>query len=1634
MLKFSGSHTSKKQKRKSHVFSKDTDNEEERGSFDNPSEPEDGRGSPLDTVDGSNLTCIASGSDKSNTVIRRPMDSENRADGRINPNNQPFVKEEPRTNRPTRALVSGESLWFTVDVLFQWFTEIERGSDKTDQTSCRIINLKSQALPPDLEEEPVETKQPAIRERSTAVDRDQRRSFINPSPLGDISLIRRESSPATSGVSQQISPSHKSPTDSGAHAVHQPRPQDQAYSSNLRRVNSELPQGPTGKPLRYLPPGSGRSSPLLEVQYSKVKKKKPYYTRVQKQRTSSSGQSSSEDPWSPLPAEDPYSLPEDHHLHPPSEYSDRDRPKSVPPGDSPEHNKRPRSGSFPLFEIGDRKLTDPYTYNNPVDSISTFLPIDPDDSQLDEIDQLNAHGSSNQNIEQLHEKFFKSFEETKREAEETARLASQQPPEKKKGLGYSIRRTIRRPFTDHKEAKEHREQKEPLSHKYSSESEGVPISPPPPTYAAPTPKEDRGSKLQRFHSARHSEVNKPKTERSQDSLRRIQSQRYDLEVAAKARQSVGNSPRHSKSVNNPPDLPNFPSSWSNHKHRFQEDSDNWIKGSVEQTRKMEQPPLPSRNKLKTQPSVSTLEKSLIKIHQLNGAMSTVKYADSIDIKGIIRAVTRRIHPDGLFFVDCFGLRLRHMKTGDVFWLHFNQTMGEVKEKYEIIHPIDECKYELRVRYIPRNLQEMLEKDRSTFNYYHNQVYSDYLEAIAEKVDHDTAIKLGCLEIRRYFKDMPHSVFEKKSNFELLERDVGLRKFLPKSVIESVKAKDLRRMITREFKTVGHLTEEQCVFRFFEILRKITRFDQEIFRCALGTGWSVAVELVVGPEDGISYWTDKGSSPTILAEFKHVQSIKTDSFTDPNKKGTLLLKIQGANDPLTITTTSLYVAENIADLIDGYCRVVHGTDISFIVRSLPKRELPPTPGNDLGATVEATPMHNMARRENKAFTSDTDDYAEITEDMYNVPETFDYEIPRELIRIVTTVGEGQFGDVHKGIYSTRETPDLQVAIKTCKFQGQDGMGVADRLLEEAHTMRQFEHPHIVKLIGVCTEEPVWIVMEFCKYGEMRSYLQTNKHNLDVTMLITYACQLSEALCYLEHKKFVHRDIAARNILVAQPDCIKLGDFGLSRYMEDQNYYTASKGKLPIKWMAPESINFRRFTTATDVWMFAVCCWEILMMGVKPFQGVKNNDVIGKIEAGERLAMPSNCQPALYDLMLRCWSYDPGFRPLFEEIQHELYIILDDVTHQQDELRRLESGGVAAQWHGADEPPPKPSRPGFPGSQGARGYPPQPGAQGPLYQPTNQGYLGGRPAIPPKSVPRIMTAEELANHEAQEKLRQRQFEDSKLEEKLMIQKKQAEADKLWLQQEEEQLKPERTPSNGDLEEQDPDHLYQSADEVRQRREASAGRNAVDVAPPPPSMPPAKPPRNPPIKDVQVAQPRPPTFEEVKPTPTMKLDREGDAVYRDTMLVVKAVLQANQEVMAAKPDEIFVLVKNIGKALKELCTSLDQETPHLPPEYHREIDMAQKTTNKDLSQVINQMKLVKRFYSTTQVTDYKKCMMAATQVLAMDAKNLLDVVDKSRLQALAGASNGHATSNPEEPSGESAGPDHTLPPPPSELLHDA
>lgn len=136
------------------------------------------------------------------------------------------------------------------------------------------------------------------------------------------------------------------------------------------------------------------------------------------------------------------------------------------------------------------------------------------------------------------------------------------------------------------------------------------------------------------------------------------------------------------------------------------------------------------------------------------------------------------------------------------------------------------------------------------------------------------------------------------------------------------------------------------------------------------------------------------------------------------------------------------------------------------------------------------------------------------------------------------------------------------------------------------MSNFDHPHIIKLIGVLTDQSLGIVMELAKFGQLRSYLQTHKSQIELVSLLLYCCQLNSAMTYLESAKYVHRDIAARNILVVNHECIKLSDFGLSKEIDDIycNSTSGTKCKMPIKWMAPESINFGKFTSQSDVWMF------------------------------------------------------------------------------------------------------------------------------------------------------------------------------------------------------------------------------------------------------------------------------------------------------------------------------------------------------------------------------------------------------------------------------------------------------------------
>ncbi|XP_051245921.1 protein tyrosine kinase 2aa isoform X7 [Dicentrarchus labrax] len=974
--------------------------------------------------------------------------------------------------------------------------------------------------------------------------------------------------------------------------------------------------------------------------------------------------------------------------------------------------------------------------------------------------------------------------------------------------------------------------------------------------------------------------------------------------------------------------------------------------------------------------------------------SNIRYGDATDVRGIIQKI---LDIQKVRWTSCFGLRLSNVQSRDqVHWLHPDMGVSHVREKYEQARPNEEWRYELRIRYLPKGFVQQFTEDKPTLNFFYHQVKSDYMTEIGDQVEQDVALKLGCLEIRRFFKEMRGNALDKKSNYELLEKDVGLRRFFPKDLLDSVKAKTLRKLIQQTFKQVANLNDEQCILKFLEILAAIYRYDKECFKCALGSSWVIQVELAIGPEEGISYLTDKGSTPTHLANFNQVQSIQYSAMEEKDRKGMLQLNVAGAAEPLTVTTASLTMAENLADLIDGYCRLVSMETHSFIVRVQKEGEralpsIPKVSNNEKKLEAVRSGVRAIS-------VSETDDYAEIVdeEDTYTMPSTRDYEIQRDRIELGRCIGEGQFGDVHQGVYNSPDKPALNVAIKTCKNCTSDS--VREKFLQEALTMRQFDHPHIVKLIGVITENPVWIIMELCTLGELRSFLQVRKYSLDLATLILFAYQLSTALAYLESKRFVHRDIAARNVLVSSVDCVMLGDFGLSRYMEDSSYYKASKGKLPIKWMAPESINFRRFTSASDVWMFGVCMWEILMYGIKPFQGVKNNDVIGRIENGERLAMPPQCPPTLYSLMTKCWSYDPSKRPRFTELKTQLSTILEEEKLQQEERLRMEMRRqVTVSWDsgGSDEAPPKPSRPGYPSPRSSEGFFSSPQLN--HFPPSAHGGAGGVGGSYP---PNDSWNQHRPEHTA---LWSPNMEDSgcvghaMMEERLMMQQQQMEDDQRWLEQEESFMKTESRNSRGSIDREDgtlqapggSQHIYQP------------------VGKPEHVAPPKKPPRPGapghlgnlaglcPVDSYNEGVKLQP--QEISPPPTANLDRSNDKVYENVTGLVKAVIEMSNRIQPAAPEEYVPMVKEVGLALRTLLATVDETLPVLPASTHREIEMAQKLLNSDLAELISKMKLAQQYVMTSLQKDYKKHMLMAAHALAVDAKNLLDVIDQSRLKMI-------------------------------------
>ncbi|XP_039677852.1 tyrosine-protein kinase Fer [Perca fluviatilis] len=250
-----------------------------------------------------------------------------------------------------------------------------------------------------------------------------------------------------------------------------------------------------------------------------------------------------------------------------------------------------------------------------------------------------------------------------------------------------------------------------------------------------------------------------------------------------------------------------------------------------------------------------------------------------------------------------------------------------------------------------------------------------------------------------------------------------------------------------------------------------------------------------------------------------------------------------------------------------------------------------------------------------------------------------------------LGKGNFGEVFKG---TLQRDKMAVAVKTCKEDLPPELKI--RFLSEARILKQYDHPNIVKLIGVCTQrQPIYIVMELVPGGDFLSFLRKKKDELKTKQLVRFSVDAAAGMAYLESKNCIHRDLAARNCLVGEGSVLKISDFGMSRQEDDGIYSSSGLKQIPIKWTAPEALNYGRYSSDSDVWSYGILLWETFSLGVCPYPGMTNQQAREQVEKGYRMACPQRCPDDVYKVMQRCWQYNPEERPKFSELQRDLAAI-------------------------------------------------------------------------------------------------------------------------------------------------------------------------------------------------------------------------------------------------------------------------------------------------------------------------------------------------------------------------------------------
>uniref|UniRef100_A0A8C7YL80 Tyrosine-protein kinase n=1 Tax=Oryzias sinensis TaxID=183150 RepID=A0A8C7YL80_9TELE len=280
-----------------------------------------------------------------------------------------------------------------------------------------------------------------------------------------------------------------------------------------------------------------------------------------------------------------------------------------------------------------------------------------------------------------------------------------------------------------------------------------------------------------------------------------------------------------------------------------------------------------------------------------------------------------------------------------------------------------------------------------------------------------------------------------------------------------------------------------------------------------------------------------------------------------------------------------------------------------------------------------------------------------------------------LKFLQLLGKGNFGSVEMCRYDPlQDNTGEVVAVKKLQHSTEEHMRDFEREIE---ILKSLQHENIVKYKGVCYSagrRNLRLIMEYLPFGSLRDYLIKNKDRIDHQKLVHYASQICKGMEYLSSKRYIHRDLATRNILVESELRVKIGDFGLTKVLpQDKEYYMVKEpGESPIFWYAPESLTESKFSVASDVWSFGVVLYELFTHSDKNcsppavFMSMMGNDKQGQLivyhlnellKSGSRLPQLLGCPPEIYEIMEECWNKDPTSRPSFKELALSIDLFRD-----------------------------------------------------------------------------------------------------------------------------------------------------------------------------------------------------------------------------------------------------------------------------------------------------------------------------------------------------------------------------------------